>query len=89
MIQGANKTLKKVKIAKNLVPEWSIYITVPFSVLATILGGSIGVAIGTPLLTLDGINLVGRLLWAGRTSNTIFNNNNWYLLNEKGNKKNN
>jgi len=78
-VDEANGYIEGAEFIKNLIPNWSVYVTLPIGVLKAIFGAPLVVTGG--LLMLSGINCYGKLIWASVTGSDPLQNG-WYLVSD-------
>jgi len=76
-IREANGHLEGAKFLRDLVPRWSVFVTLPFGILNAIFGPLPGVTEG--LLAVAGISAYGKLVWASASSAEPLKHG-WYLV---------
>jgi hypothetical protein len=78
-VKEANGYIQGAKFLYDLVPAWSIYVTLPIGILKAIFGGPVVLTAG--LLALSGVKCYGKLIWASVTDKNPLQNG-WYLVSD-------
>jgi hypothetical protein len=76
-VNDANSYIEGAKFAKELLPWWSVMVTLPLGVVTALFPPA--VVLTGPLLMAEGVHLYGRLVWASVSADEPLHHG-WYVL---------